>query len=290
MSYLDKLIDDWPLEGSSSLELFLDAQTLLRESRNDEIVWSRSRACEAVLEFCALKHFHFDTAQEPLEQLIDESIRMGIDFYYGDWWHKENVLKWCHARGFAEDSLEWKGEPFRCALLADPSKLEPWRSTLSALMLLCTLSGKKDERAKICDWFGPDPLPEYSGLYWETEATTIVLASHLRSKPMLAVNKLIDKITKGKRPYAHARMRLIESCFEKNQDAFSAALVESLDLFYKSWKKKEPRTMSCMVAVDESTIVAVAQANGMTLPKLTEKQQWALMTPASIGLESSQPT
>ncbi len=286
MTYINKLVKKWPFP-SSSLEQLIGAEKMLRQARADEISWSRSWACQAVLQLCALKHFQFDTTDQSLTKLIEESIELGLEFFYGDWWHKENVIQWCKLRGFAEDSLEMRGEPLKCDMLADPSKLRQWRDTLSGLMLLSTLTERHVQRAKICDWFGPDPQPEYTGMSWETEATTVVLAAYLRSQPMDGLDRLVTKIAKCKRPYARARLKLIQACFDQNQVAFSEALPEALDRFYESFKDKEPCVIADLLAVDESTIVHIAQSNGLVLPELTEKQRWAMLTPASIGINTT---
>jgi hypothetical protein len=283
MGYVEKLIQNWPLSGSS-LDLLVSAERQLKDARSSAFVDSRAWACQALLEFCALKQFGFDTTDEPLQQLAKEAIQLGIDFYYGDWATEENIIKWCKSQGWEATDQRTTIEISRCSTVSDPKTLKPWRDALSALILLCTMFQETESRAKICDWFGASPKPEYSGLYFETEATTIVLASFLRTKPMDGIEKLVAEIAKCKRPYALARLKLIHACFDGDQHVFGALLPECLDLFYKSHKKKEPCIMTDLIAVDESTVVLLARDKGLVIPPLSEKQTWALMSAESIGL------
>jgi hypothetical protein len=283
MTYLEKLSSNWPFNGSS-LDLLLSAERMLKDARTNSFVLSRAWACQAVLELCALKHFQFDSTDEPIEQIAAEAIELGVDFYYGNWWTEEKVVEWSKKQGWEANDQRTTIEISRCSTVSDPSTLKPWRDTLSSLMLLCTMFGHDDQRARICDWFGCNPKPEYTGLYFETEAATIVLASHLRTKLMDGVENLVKQISTCKRPYALARLRLIRSCFDGDQFTFSEVLPECLDLFYKSHKKKEPCIMSDLIAVDESTVVLLALKRGLALPSLTEKQRWALMSAESVGI------
>lgn len=285
MSFVDKLINDWPL-GPGALDILRTNQDLEKMCRADAMSDSRANYAPVAVTYAALKHFGFDTTTEPLRRLFSEAVHKSHEHYWGDWWHPEQTRAWCAAKGMSDVDAEWEVRS-NAQLAPDyPGERDLDRRGLVTTMLAASFVGMWDELAKICNWFNTKLSLEYCDGVREDEYQygLLYMASLLREQPMPGIDKLVAKIEKCRHKQAKALLRLIRAAFDANQQELDETLPESIDLYYK---KRDPLDLIDLIALEQSVLAQIARRNGLVLPKLKEKQHWALMTPESIQLEAT---
>lgn len=217
-----------------------------------------------MLNFAVFEHLGYG----PIEGMVDrlnEGVDLAHEYFFGDWW-----------KASEEDA--------RALDKSRPDHALVWWDVLSKGLLLCGLTGRWDDAAKLCSWFDERVDTEYpygqvSDAYM---ALFLCVASSLRPQPIPGVESILARVKacRDKRP------RLLCSAWEaavaRDQKAFDKAFKDSVEYFLKHDADDGP--VNFWVALDQSLVWLIAERNGLKFPALPEEVDAAVVRRQTIGL------
>jgi hypothetical protein len=218
----------------------------------------------ASLEYAVLEHLGYGPIKDLVERL-NQGVNNALDYFFGDWWKRNE----CDAKALDKSR---------------PDRALAWFGVLTKGLLLCGLTGRWDDAAKICSWFDESIEMEYPAgqVGDDYMALFLCVASNLRPQPIPGTEKILARVKacRDKRP------RLVcaawEAAVASDQKAFDKALKDAVDYFLKNDAYDGP--VNYWVALDQSLVWLIAERNGLKFPKLPEKLDAALVRRQTIGL------
>jgi hypothetical protein len=212
-----------------------------------------------------LEHLGFGPIEE-LGPRLHRGADCAVEYFLGDWWQGDEADSKALDKSRPDRELAWFG--------ALPNGL-----------LLCGLTGRWDDAARICAWFDTSIQMEYRFELndYEYQWIYLCIVSHLRSEPLEGLD--VEGTLQALRECRPKRPRLLgtlwEAVLQRDQAAFNRALRESLRHFLKT-----PETApnpNFWVARDESLMWLIAEKEGLGFPDLEEKMEAVVVRRETVG-------
>jgi hypothetical protein len=222
--------------------------------RNDEI--------GALLDFAVLQHLGYGPIKD-LAGRLNHGVTRALDYFFGDWW-----------RGSEEDA--------RALDKSRPDRRLVWAEALTKGLLLCGLTGRWDDAAKICSWFDASVFRDYPEAGDEYTVLLLCIASDLRAQPIPGAPETLARVKacRDKRP--RVLCAAWEAAVARDQKAFDKAFKDAMAYFLKY--DADVHTIRTWVALDQSLVWLIAERNGLRFPKLRDELDAAVVRRQTIGL------
>lgn len=227
----------------------------------------RAVQMDAFVSYAVFEHLGYGPVDD-LSSRLHTGVDKAVEYFFGDWW-----------RGDEDDA--------RALDKSRPDRELAWLGVLPRALLLCGLTGRWDDAAKICSWFDESIQMEYRFELndYEDQRLYLCIVSSLRPEPLDALN--VEATLKGLRECRPKRPRLLAALWEavqaREQKSFDKALKDSLRHFLKHGAQNVPN-WNFWVALDESLMWLVAERNGLQFPTLPENLDAAVVRRQTIGL------
>jgi hypothetical protein len=224
----------------------------------------RNEEIGALLDFAVLQHLGYGPIKDLAERL-NHGVNCAVDYFVGDWW-KANE----------ED-----------AKALDKSRHDRrlvWPEALTKGLLLCGLTGRWDDAARICSWFDDSILAVYPGgeLGDDYGALYLCIASDLRAQPIPGVQEILAQVKACRYKRPRVLCAAWEAAVARDQKAFDKAFKDAVAYFLKY--DANVNTIQSWVALDQSLVWLIAERNGLKFPKLRDELDAAVVRRQTIGL------
>lgn len=229
--------------------------------------FARAVQMDAFVSYAVFEHLGYG----PVEGLVDRlntGVDRAVEYFFGDWW-----------RGDADDS--------RALDKTRPDRELAWLGVLPHALLLCGLTGRWEDAAKICSWFEASIQMEYRFELndYEYQWLYLCIVSSLRPEPLegLDVESTLATLQRCRPKHPRLLGRVWEAVLAGDQKEFNHALKASVQHFLKAGAQNVPN-WNFWVARDESLMWLVAEKRGLRFPCLPERPDAAVVRRQTTGL------
>ncbi|HUG66810.1 MAG TPA: hypothetical protein VMM76_03595, partial [Pirellulaceae bacterium] len=166
-----------------------------------------------------------------------------------------------------------------------PDRELQWYGAMSHCLLLCGLTSRWDDAARISSWLDETIEAEYQGGLIEDEYMQMFLciASSFSPGSIQGIDQILANIKKCRTKRPLLLCATWEAAVDKDQLAFDKALKDQVAYFLKHDAEDVPN-VTCWVALHASIVWLIAERNGLQFPALPEKLDAAIVRRQTIGL------
>jgi hypothetical protein len=268
-------------------EFISDSEKEIAEQ--DPLEW-RERYVWLSLSHAVLTHFGFPSLKgRELHDLFERTVEATVEYYWGDWWTPEKaaeLLARIDTSGIPKVNLRSLSKGMPEMDPANKGEQSLLRQRVSGAILISLFARKREELARICDWFDLRVQPRgayaMTGCEEEYELGILYLISRFRNEPIPGIEKVVKKVERCRHKRPKVFLNLIDAVFDGDEDAYRKLLPESLELHFHRF---EPTVLSDLIAFEQSALAEFARQKGMQPPPLEGRAKYALMTPHTLGFE-----
>jgi hypothetical protein len=226
--------------------------------------FGRNEEIGTLLDFAVLEHLGYGPIKD-LALRLNQGVTCALDYFFGDWW-KANE------------------EDAKALDKSRPDRRLAWAVALMKGLLLCGLTGRWDDAARICSWLDESIRAEYPVVELGDDYTAlfVCIASDLRAQPIPGVQEILARVKAGRYKRPRALCAAWEAAVARDQKAFDKAFKATVDYFLKN--DADVNAFQSCVALDQSLVWLIAERNGLKFPKLREELDAAVVRRQTIGL------
>jgi hypothetical protein len=224
----------------------------------------RNEEIGALLDFAVLQHLGYGPINDLVGRL-NHGVTSALDYFCGDWWKRTE-------------------EDAKALDKSRPDRRLVWAEALMKGLLLCGLTGRWDDAARICSWFDESIPAVYPGgeMGDDYGALFLCIASDLRAQPIPGVQEILAQVKACRYKRPRVLCAAWEAAVARDQKAFDKAFKATVDYFLKH--DADVNTIQSWVALEQSLVWLIAERNGLKFPKLREELDAAVVRRQTIGL------
>jgi hypothetical protein len=224
----------------------------------------RNQEIGELLDFAVLEHVGYGPIQD-LPGRLNHGVNCALEYFFGDWW-KANE------------------EDAKALDKSRPDRRLAWSEALMKGLLLCGLTGRWEDAAKLCSWCDESILADYQVVQLGDDYTAlfVCIASDLRAQPIPGAQEVLARVKAWRDKRPRALCAAWEAAVARDQKAFDKAFKATVDYFLKN--DADASGIQSWVALDQSLVWLIAERNGLKFPKLGEDLDAAVVRRQTIGL------